>query len=399
MTRTRPGDRHFLQLAIDLGARQLGRTWPNPAVGCVIVQPLMGGQSHDDPRGLPKPIAFGATGGGGRPHAETLALAQAAAAGYDLHGATVFVSLEPCCHQGKTPPCTDALIKAGVGRVVIATLDPDPRVSGGGVAALQQAGVEVEVSSDPEVQAAAGEVLAGYMMRQTQGRPLVTVKLAVSLDSRIATADSQSKWITGPESRAETHRLRACHDAIMVGTATVLADSPRLDCRLPGMAGESPIKVILDRRRVMSFHDPIFTAGSLLYTDGFIRQDADEFSSLGVDYIAMPQSSTHHDLDLDLDFILQDLGQRGFTSLLVEGGARLATSLLKKGLIDRLVFFRAPMIIGAMGKTGFDGLENLPLADIARWQLVEHKRLGDDVMEVYKNSRAFLQAIGSNHEL
>ena len=199
MTDCKDNDRHFLQFAIDLAARQMGRVWPNPAVGCVIVKMAETNQSPDDPRGFAKPIAYGATGRGGRPHAETLALAQAREAGYDLQGATAYVSLEPCCHQGKTPPCTDALIQAGIGRVVIAALDPDPRVSGGGVAALQQAGIVVEICDDALLQVAAAEVLAGYVMRQTRGRPLVTVKLAVSIDSRIATADLESKWITGPE--------------------------------------------------------------------------------------------------------------------------------------------------------------------------------------------------------
>lgn len=379
-------DRHFLLLAIDLAGRQLGRVWPNPAVGCVIVAPMAGGKSPDDPRGFAKPIAFGVTARGGRPHAETQALAMAAVDGHDLRGATVYVSLEPCCHHGKTPPCTDGLIKAGVARVVMAMLDPDSRVSGGGVAALQQAGITVEVYADPEVQAAAAEVLAGYIMRQSRGRPRVTLKQAVSLDSRIAAADGQSKWITGAESRAETHRLRACHDAIMVGTATVLADAPRLDCRLPGMAEESPLKVILDRKRRISNRDPIFTRGSLLYCESLHRDDEILFKQLGVEFCPMPQNADS--LSLDMGSVLANLGQRGITSLLVEGGARLATSLLRQDLVDRLIFFRAPIVIGAMGMGAVQELPFVPLAELSRWQLVEHRRLGNDVMEVYKNSNS-----------
>src|SRR6266853_3702784 len=222
-------DLQVMRAALGLARRGLGRVWPNPAVGCVIVK---------DGRA----VGRGWTQPGGRPHAETEALARAAAA---AHGATAYVTLEPCCHWGRTPPCADALIAAGLGRVVVALEDPDPRVAGGGVARLRAAGIAVEAGLGA---AEAAEINAGFFQRVRLGRPLVTLKLATSLDGRIATASGESRWITGAPARERAHLLRATHDAILVGTDTVLTDDPQLTCRLPGLASRSPVRIVLDRQ-------------------------------------------------------------------------------------------------------------------------------------------------------
>ena len=223
----------MMRAALALARRSLGRTWPNPAVGCVIVR---------DGR----VIARGRTQDGGRPHAEADVIANARES---LKGATVYVTLEPCAHHGKTPPCADALIAAGVGRVVSALEDPDPRVKGQGHARLAAAGIEVEIG---EGAAAAAEINAGFFLRVKEGRPLFHLKIAGSIDGRIATASGESRWITGEAARADGHRLRSLHDAILVGAGTVAADDPELTCRLPGLAAYSPDRIVLDSAAGMS---------------------------------------------------------------------------------------------------------------------------------------------------
>ena len=224
----RRADQRWMQTTLGLARRGLGAVWPNPAVGCVIV---------NDGR----VVGRGWTQPGGRPHAETEALRRAGAM---ARGATAYVSLEPCCHWGQTPPCADALIGAGVRRVVVAIEDPDPRVAGNGVARLRAAGLVVDIGLGA---GEAAEVNAGFLTRQRLGRPLVTLKLATSLDGRIATSSGESRWITAAPARERGHKLRAEHDAIMVGTATVLADDPQLTCRLPGLEHRSPVRVVPDR--------------------------------------------------------------------------------------------------------------------------------------------------------
>src|SRR5580700_4659831 len=221
-------DLGHMRTALGLARRGLGNTWPNPAVGCVIVK---------DGR----VVGRGWTQKGGRPHAETEALARA---GKGAKGATAYVSLEPCSHHGKTPPCAEALIAAGVSRVVAAVEDPDPRVSGRGIARLRAAGIAVEAGL---CAAEAAELNAGFFCRVAQGRPLVTLKLAASLDGRIATPTGKSRWITGPAARERAHLLRAAHDAVLIGTGTALADDPQLTCRLPGLEARSPVRIVIDR--------------------------------------------------------------------------------------------------------------------------------------------------------
>src|SRR5437870_10340748 len=225
----RPGfDLWAMRTALALARRGLGTVWPNPAVGCVIVSNA-------------RVVGRGWTQPGGRPHGETEALRRA---GEAARGAAAYVSLEPCCHWGRTPPCVDALIQAGVRRAVVALEDPDARVAGEGLRRLRDAGLAVETGL---CATEAAEVNAGFLTRLTLGRPLVTLKLATSLDGMIATASGESQWITGPPARERAHEMRGCHDAIMVGTGTVLADDPQLTCRLPGLDHRSPVRVVIDR--------------------------------------------------------------------------------------------------------------------------------------------------------
>ncbi|MEO0719915.1 MAG: bifunctional diaminohydroxyphosphoribosylaminopyrimidine deaminase/5-amino-6-(5-phosphoribosylamino)uracil reductase RibD, partial [Pseudomonadota bacterium] len=218
-----------MRAALDLARRGLGRTWPNPAVGCVIVK-----DGELVSRGWTQP--------GGRPHAEVEALARA---GSSAQGATVYVTLEPCAHHGVTPPCSEALVSAGVARVVTAFEDPDPRVAGRGHDLLRAAGIEVTTGL---METEARNVNAGYLMRRDKGRPFLTLKLASTLDGRIATSAGESKWITGEESRRRVHLLRASHDAILVGAGTARADDPGLDVRLPGLEMRSPVRIVADSR-------------------------------------------------------------------------------------------------------------------------------------------------------
>lgn len=220
-------DALHMRAALALAGRNLGATWPNPSVGCVIVR---------DGRVLGR----GSTQPGGRPHAETVALGRA---GEQARGATAYVTLEPCCHRGKTPPCTGALIAAGITRVVIAIRDPDARVNGQGIAALRAAGIEV---TEGVLAAEGAEAIAGFAMRLREGRPLVTLKLASTLDGRIATCAGESRWITGPAARRMTHAIRGRHDAVMVGIGTVLADDPDLTCRLAGFRRVPVVRVVAD---------------------------------------------------------------------------------------------------------------------------------------------------------
>ncbi len=225
---TDAGDAAHMRAALSLGRRGLGQTWPNPSVGCVIVR---------DGR----VVARGVTQPGGRPHAEVVALTRA---GEAARGATAYVSLEPCSHHGRTPPCADALIAAGVARVVVACGDPDPRVNGAGLARLRAAGVAV---TEGVLTGEAEALQAGFLTRVRLGRPMVTLKLATTLDGRIATSGGESQWITGPDARRAAHALRGAHDAVLAGIGTVLADDPALTCRIDGYRRSQPVRVVLDR--------------------------------------------------------------------------------------------------------------------------------------------------------
>lgn len=356
--------------ALGLARRGLGRTWPNPSVGCVIV-------GADD-----RVVGRGHTQPGGRPHAEVEALAQA---GEKARGATAYVTLEPCAHHGKTPPCADALVAAGIKRCVIATGDPDPRVAGGGTAILKAAGIEI---LEGVLEEEARELNAGFFARIELGRPLVTLKLATSLDGKIATLAGESKWITGPAVRGLGHQLRASHDAILVGSGTALADDPELTCRLPGLEDRSPIRIVLDSRLRLPLDSKLATDQSRHPT--WLVTGADHASAKLAPYreagLTLLQLPTGTSGRIDLPAVLATLGERGLTRLLVEGGANLATSLLAADLVDRLAWFQAPMVIGDDGMAGIGELGRAQLDRIQRFALLSDQRMGPDGFAFYRRT-------------
>lgn len=354
-------DTRFMALALSLGRRGLGQTWPNPAVGCVIVR-----EGRIVGRGTTRP--------GGRPHAEVIALAQAGAA---ARGATAYVTLEPCSHHGKTPPCADALAAAGVARVVVALTDPDPRVNGQGLARLRAAGVEVVEGVLAE---AARADQRGFLTRVVQGRPMVTLKLAGSFDGRIATATGESRWITGPEARRLVHAQRMRHDAVMVGGGTARADDPSLTVRGLG-ATRQPVRVVLSRNLDLPLDGQLArTAGEvplwLVHGDRVAPELARAWEGLGARLIAVPVLRGQ----LDAARALAALGEAGLTRLFCEGGAALAASLLSEGLVDELVGFTAGLALGAEGWPSLAALGVSRLAEAPRFDLVETRAVGGDVM-------------------
>lgn len=363
-------DEAHMRAALALARRGLGGTWPNPSVGCVLVA---------DGR----VVGRGTTAPGGRPHAETIALAMA---GPRARGATAYVTLEPCSHHGRTPPCADALIEAGVSRVVVACGDPDPRVDGTGLARLRAAGVAVEAGLLADE---AEEAQAGFLTRVRLGRPLVTLKLASTLDGRIATRAGESQWITGPEARRAAHALRGCHDAVLAGVGTVLADDPELTCRIPGYRRGPDLRVVLDGRlRTPSTARVVATARR---TPTWIvhRPEADPAAArtldgAGVRLIAVPGAGDGPGVDPAA--ALRALGEAGLTRLMVEGGARVAGSLLRAGLVDRLAWFHAPAVMGGDGGPAADGFGVDVLASMPRFVRTGVRAVGADVMTEYKRA-------------
>ncbi|HVB91733.1 MAG TPA: bifunctional diaminohydroxyphosphoribosylaminopyrimidine deaminase/5-amino-6-(5-phosphoribosylamino)uracil reductase RibD [Acidimicrobiales bacterium] len=321
-------DVHHMRRAINLAESVRDTTTPNPWVGCVIVP-------SDDPI-----VAFeGTTAPPGGPHAEIVALTQA---GARARGATLFTTLEPCVHQGRTPPCTAAIVEAGVARVVIGLEDPDPQVAGRGIAALRAGGLEVTVGVAAD---AVGEQLAPYLKHRTTGQPWVILKLAASFDARTAAPDGSSHWITGPDARQDVHRLRARSDAVLVGAGTVRADDPALTVRLADRSSEAqPLRVVLGT--------------------------------------APPDARVQPALELsgDLGEVLRELGRRGVLQLLVEGGARVAHDFHAAGLVDRYVIYLAPALFGGDdGRPLFSGTGAGTIDDVWRGKLVSVERLGDDL--------------------
>lgn len=355
-----------MRAALALAARGLGRVWPNPAVGCVLVRDgtVVG-------RGWTQP--------GGRPHAETEALGRA---GEAARGATAYVSLEPCAHTGKTPPCAEALIAAGIARAVVAAEDPDPRVSGRGIARLRDGGIGVDVGA---CAAEASELNAGFFLRVAKGRPLVSLKLATSLDGRIATRTGDSRWITGEAARRRAHLLRATQDAILIGTGTALADDPELTCRLPGLTDRSPVRVVLDRTlRLPDSAKLLATAGNVptwivtAAASDVARRAALE--RVGAQIIDVPVA----DGRLSLTQALRALGDRGITRLLAEGGSTLAADLLQQDLVDRIYWFRSAAIIGGDGLAAAGPLGVERLADVKGFARVDTENVGADGLETFR---------------
>lgn len=348
-------DHRFMGMALSLGRRGLGRVWPNPNVGCVIVR-------------NGRVIGRGWTADGGRPHAETQALE-----GIDAKSATAYVTLEPCAHHGKTPPCAEALIAAGVSRVVIATDDPDPRVAGKGIALLQAAGIEV-VTDIRKDEARAD--LAGFLLRVTQNRPFLTLKLASSFDGRIATATGESKWITGPLARRAVHGMRARHDAVLVGAGTVRADDPTLTVRDLGILRQ-PLRIVASRNLDIEARALLATIGDAPL---WLCHGPDAATKYWAAKGAVNISCNTVGRQIDPVDMMRQLAERGLTRVFCEGGSSLAASLLGAGLVDELVGFTAGLTVGAEGTPSIGAMGLDRLADAPRFELAEIRAIGPDVM-------------------
>ena len=364
-------DEDYMRRAIAAGRRTRGATAENPAVGCVIIKDGA-------------IVAVAATGEGGRPHAETMAIEMAANA---ARGATAYVTLEPCSHHGRTPPCADAMVSAGIARVVTGIEDPDPRVSGAGHARLREAGIEVRES------VLADEVrheLRGYLMRRVSKRAYVTLKLAVSADGKIAERPGQPTAITGPEVRSRVHLLRARADAILVGVSTVLADDPDLTCRLPGLAGRSPVRVVSDSKLSIPLASKLVRTARQVPVWVMTLDNADParkaaLEAEGVEVIACKATA---DGKVDLLDMLERLAARGIGHVFAEGGAHMARALVEADLVDEALLFTAP---GKIGPQGLDAMAGLPLDAIRASRHFrshgENQKLGADWLARYVRVR------------
>ena len=321
--------------ALELAQSGRGSVEPNPMVGAVIVR---GGQV----------VAEGCHARFGGPHAEVEAIAQAQARGQDLSGSTLYVTLEPCCHQGKTPPCTDAIIRCGFARVVAAMEDPDQKVSGRGLAILRRAGMELALGV---LEGPARELLGAYIKTRRLGRPWVICKWAQSLDGRIATHTGQSRWITGPQARAEVHRVRSWCDGVCVGVGTVLADDPLLTNR--SGSGKQPARVVLDAHLRIPLESRLVQSARqsplLIVTAADPGQRLQALEQAGAQVLRLPASPTG---GADLPSLLEELGRRGWTYLLVEGGRNVLGQFLSAGLADEAMVFVAPRLLGGRQALG-----------------------------------------------
>jgi diaminohydroxyphosphoribosylaminopyrimidine deaminase / 5-amino-6-(5-phosphoribosylamino)uracil reductase len=355
-----------MALALTLGRRGLGRTWPNPAVGAVVVENgIIAGRGWTQP--------------GGRPHAEVEALRRA---GKAARGATLYVTLEPCSHHGKTPPCVDAIIAAGITRVVSAMEDPNPKVAGAGHARLAAAGVAVDIGVDGQE---AGRDHAGHIRRVRDGRPHVMLKLAISADGKVAAAGRRPLAITGSEARDRVHLLRAQSDAIMIGIGTALADDPLLSCRLPGMEKDSPVRVVLDgelrlpvgsRLAQTAREVPVWVIAAMHAP--LDREQA--LSAVGAHVMRVPRRAGQ----LDMSTVLQLLAERGITRLMVEGGPTLAASLVAADLIDEAKLIRSAKIVGADGINALEGLPLAALIDAPQLERVKSEPVGGEIWDVFE---------------
>jgi diaminohydroxyphosphoribosylaminopyrimidine deaminase/5-amino-6-(5-phosphoribosylamino)uracil reductase len=368
---SKAADQRFMQLALTLGRRGQGRTWPNPAVGAVVVKDgiIVG-------RGWTQP--------GGRPHAEPVALAQA---GEAARGATLYVTLEPCSHVGKSPPCADAIIAAGIARVVSAIEDPNPEVAGQGHARLRAAGISVDIGFGA-IEAAHDH--AGHFRRIRDKRPQVILKLAVSSDDKIGAAGRKPIAISGEAAKARVHLLRAQCDAILVGIGTVRADDPLLTCRLPGMESRSPVRVVLDRALRISgtsrlVHSARTTPLWVMTSNLSEAPAAMKLGAAGAQVIRVPTTSTPSP-GLDLVGVLHVLAEKGITRLLVEGGARVASSFVAAGLVDEVWLLRGPDPVGAEGVAALDALPLSAITGSPAFKRRASETLQNDTLTIYERA-------------
>jgi len=357
----------FMAHALALGRRGLGRVWPNPAVGCVIVQDgrIVG-------RGYTQP--------GGRPHAETMALAQA---GDAARGSTVYVTLEPCSHHGQTPPCAQALIDAGVGHVVGAIQDSDPRVNGAGFNMLRAAGIRVTTGVCAD---RAADDHAGFFMKTTANRPFLTLKLANSFDGRIATASGDSQWITGPYARRVVHGMRSSHDAVLVGAGTARADDPMLTVRGLGMSHQ-PVRIVMSRKLDLPTESALARSIPdaplwLCHSNEAPVERITAWQELGANLIECRVDQGR----ISVADLMQKLADQGLTRVFFEGGGTLAASLLLADVVDHLVGFQAGVVIGAEGQPSIGALGFGKLNEAPRFLLKSTQALGGDVIHTWQRT-------------
>lgn len=366
---TKAADRRFMDLALTLGRRGLGRTGSNPSVGAVIVKDGV-------------IVGRGRTQDSGRPHAEVEALRQA---GDAARGATLYVTLEPCSHFGRSPPCADAIVAARIARVVSALEDPNPQVAGQGHARLRAAGIHVDVGQGASE---AARDHAGHIRRVRDGRPHVILKLAISPDGMIAAAGHKPVAITGEITRARVHLMRAQSDAILVGIGTVLADDPDLTCRLPGMAPLSPIRIVLDASLRIPADSRLVTSARLTPT-WLIASEAAEAASAarlaaaGAEIIRLPPRDIG---GLDLVAVLHMLSERGITRLMVEGGSRVAAAFVAQDLADEVWLVQGPAPIGADGVPALDAMTLDAISASPRYRVRASETIGTDILTIYERS-------------
>lgn len=363
-------DERLMRSALGLAQRGLGQTWPNPSVGCLIVrnegtQPIIFGRGWTQP--------------GGRPHAEPVAIADG---GNDLRGATAYVTLEPCAHFGKTGPCSQALAEAGIARVVTAMEDPDPRVAGRGHQYLRDSGIDLALNVCGDV---AARINAGHVTRIRRGRPHVQLKLALSGNGMIGGPGRSTVRITNEKAWRNVHMMRAEADAILVGIGTALADDPELTCRLPGMARRSPVRIVLDSHLQLPLRSKLAQSARRAPVWVIAKEDApadkrDALEARGCVIIRVP----FDDIPLiSLPFALAELAGRGVTRLMVEGGSRLAASLIRGNLVDEAVLFEAPQTHIADGVRALDGLDISSVMEQERYRMIEEVWLGSDRKKVF----------------
>ncbi len=361
-------DVRYMRIALSLARRMLGATAPNPAVGALIVDETTG-----------EIIARGWTEVGGRPHAETQAIQRA---GARARGKTMYVTLEPCSHHGKTPPCAEAIVAAGLGRVVCAIDDPDERVSGRGIALLHAAGIDMTLS----VCASEGRwVAAGHITRVQAKRPLVTLKLAVSADERIARGTGKPTWVTGPDARARAHLLRAQSDAILVGRQTVVDDDPELNCRLPGLETRSPRRYVIDSKLALPPDCRVFREGPGGPATVLARRDAQlppHLSEARVRRVGLTPDGR-----LNLRQVLRAVADDGITRLLIEGGPTTARAFLDAGFVDEVVVFKGTGVLGAEGMLPLETRGLAELSDAGLWRITDQRQVGTDSFTTYRSRR------------
>jgi diaminohydroxyphosphoribosylaminopyrimidine deaminase/5-amino-6-(5-phosphoribosylamino)uracil reductase len=365
-------DQRFMSLALALGRRGLGNSWPNPAVGAVVVR-------HDG--GEPLIVGRGWTQPGGRPHAETEALRRAGSA---ARGATLYATLEPCSHHGKTPPCTEAIMAAGISRVVSAIEDPNARVAGRGHALLRANGIAVDIGLGA---AEARRAHAGHIRSVCDHRPHVTLKLAVSADGKAGRAGRKPASITGEAARARVHLMRAMNDAILIGIGTALADDPQLTCRLPGMAARSPVRVVLDSGLRLPPTGALVRGARevpvwVMAGEGAPNEAESALHAHVVEVVRVAATGGR----LDIAAVLHALAARGITRLMVEGGPTVAAAFVMADLVDEVALLRGP---NPIGPDGIDALEGLPLVALTGSRCLRSRgieAIGEDTIETFERT-------------